>query len=83
MSSARSNRNAPAWVTVVLVVLGVALAVVAVIYFVDTAGKLPSFFPGHQAGSAHHHTKHGILAAVVALLAFAGAWLSGGTKRTA
>lgn len=83
MSSARENRNAPLWVTVILAVLGVVLAVVGVIYFADTAGHLPSFFPGHQAGSAHHHTKHGIAALAVALVAFAGAWLSSGTRRTA
>ena len=81
MSNTSSTRNAPVWVTTLLVVLAIVLAVVAVIYFADTAGKLPSFFPGHQAGSSHHHAKHGIAAAIVALLALAGAWMSGGKKR--
>ena len=44
------------------VVLGVALIVIAVIYWVEPAGSLPSFFPGHEAGSSHHHVKHGIAA---------------------
>jgi cell division protein FtsN len=78
----RSNRNAPLWATVVLVVIGVLLALVAGLYFADTANNLPSFLPGHQAGSARHHTKHGIAAAIVAVLAFAGAWMSGGRRTT-
>jgi hypothetical protein len=76
-------RNAPVWVTALLLVLAVVLAVIAVIYLGDTAAKLPSFFPGHQAGSTHHHTKHGIAAAIVAVLALAGAWMSAGKKRSA
>ncbi len=60
------------------VVLGVLLLVVAVVYFVDTASSLPSFFPGHQAGSSHHHAKHGIAALVLALGAFVFAWFQSG-----
>ncbi|MDT4891395.1 MAG: hypothetical protein QOE97_430 [Pseudonocardiales bacterium] len=78
----RSDRNAPLWATVVLVIIGVLLAIVAGLYFADTASNLPAFLPGHQAGSAHHHTKHGIAAAIVAVLAFAGAWMSGGRRTT-
>jgi amino acid permease len=78
---ARDARIAPLWVTALLVLVGVALAAVAVVYFADTAGKLPSFFPGHAAGSSHHHTKHGILAAVLALVAFAVAWMSTAKRR--
>ena len=65
------------------VVLGVVLLVVAVVYFVDTASSLPSFFPGHQAGSTHHHTKHGIAALVVALGCFVFAWFQTGPATTA
>lgn len=56
------------------VVAGVLLLIVAVVYWVDTADALPAFFPGHEAGSTHHHVKHGIAAAVVALGLFAFAW---------
>ncbi len=55
-------------------VLGVLLAIVAVVYFVEPAGSLPSVLPGHEAGSAHHHIKHGIAAAAVAAGCFAFAW---------
>ena len=46
---------------------GLALLVVAGVYFAEPAKSLPSIFPGHEAGSAHHHTKHGIAALAVAL----------------
>lgn len=66
------------------VLLGVLLLVVAVVYFVEPAHSLPSFFPGHvsatNAEAAHHHTKHGIAAVVVALALFAFAWFQTGPK---
>jgi len=65
-------------------ILGVLLIVVAVVYFLDTAHGLPSFFPGHvSAGSSeatHHHTKHGIAALVLALACFVFAWFQSGPK---
>jgi hypothetical protein len=63
------------------IILGLALLVVAGIYFVDKAEALPSFFPGHQAGSTTHHTKHGIAAIVVALALFVFAWFASGPRR--
>ena len=60
--------------------LGAALSVVSIVSFTKTAADLPSFFPGHQAGSAHHHSKHGLVALILGLLAFAGAWMSLGRK---
>lgn len=81
MRAVARTRNAPVWVTVLLVLLGIALIVVGIVYFTQTAGNLPSFFPGHQAGSSHHHTKHGIAAIVVGLVAFAGAWMSSGQAK--
>ena len=62
------------------IVLGVLLLAVAVVYFVDSAGSLPSFFPGHQAGSAHHHVKHGIAAAVLGLGCLVLAWFQTGPR---
>jgi hypothetical protein len=60
------------------VLAGIVLLIVAVVYFADSAANLPSFFPGHEAGSAHHHVKHGIAALVVALGAFVFAWFQTG-----
>jgi len=63
------------------IVLGVALIVVGIVYFAEPAGSLPSFFPGHEAGSAHHHVKHGIAAVLVGLACFAFAWFNTGPKK--
>ena len=69
------------------VILGIALIAVAVIYFVEPAHSLPSFFPGHSSATGaeanHHHTKHGIAALVVALACFAFAWFQSGPKASA
>jgi len=58
--------------------LGLLFTALAVLYCVDSAGSLPSFIPGHEAGSAHHHIKHGIAALVVALGCFVFAWFQSG-----
>jgi hypothetical protein len=62
---------------------GIVLIIIAIIYFVEPAKSLPGFFPGHQAGSGHHHVKHGIAAVVVGLGCFVFAWFRTGPKRTA
>ena len=52
------NRPAPArgtgfpaarWLTWLAIVVGLALIVVAIVYWVEPAKSLPSFFPGHEA----------------------------------
>ena len=73
-------RNTSPLITIGLVVLGLVLIVIAIVYFAEPARSLPSFFPGHQAGSAHHHSKHGILALILGLVSFAGAWMTTGRK---
>jgi hypothetical protein len=70
-------------IVVLAVLLGIVLLVVAGIYFADKAESLPSFFPGHQAGSTTHHVKHGIAAIVVALALFAFAWFASGPRKGA
>jgi hypothetical protein len=60
------------------VIVGVLLLALAVVYFVSTADALPSFIPGHEAGSSHHHVKHGIAAAILALGCFVFAWFQSG-----
>jgi hypothetical protein len=68
-----------------LILPAVALAVVflalAVLYVAEPAGSLPSFIPGHDAGSSHHHVKHGIAALVVSLGCLVFAWFQGGPAR--
>ena len=65
------------------VVAGLLLIVIAVVYWVEPAKSLPGFFPGHEAGSNHHHVKHGIAALVVGLACWVFAWFNTGPKRTA
>jgi len=69
------------WLVWLAVGLGVVLIVIAVIYWVEPAGSLPSFFPGHEAGSSHHHVKHGIAAFFVGLACLAFAWFNSGPKK--
>ena len=60
----------------VLSLLGVVLLIVAAVYFIMPADQLPSFFPGHEAGVTHVHTKHGIVAGVAGLVLLAvGMWM--------
>lgn len=71
--------NAQSRLAVTAAVVGaLALAVVAVLYFAEPASSLPSWLPGHEAGSAHHHIKHGIAALVVALGLGVFAWFGTG-----
>jgi len=65
---------------VLLVVIGVALIALGIYYWVTPAGSLPSFFPGHLAGSAHKHVKHGLVALVVGIASFLGAWMLSGKQ---
>jgi UDP-N-acetylmuramyl pentapeptide phosphotransferase/UDP-N-acetylglucosamine-1-phosphate transferase len=69
------------WLVPLAVVVGVVLIVIAVIYWVEPARSLPSFFPGHEAGSSHRHVKHGIAAFFVGLACLAFAWFNTGPKK--
>ena len=64
------------------IVVGVVLIVIAIVYWVDSADALPSFFPGHEAGSSHHHVKHGLAAFILGVGAFIFAWFQTGPATT-
>jgi hypothetical protein len=60
----------------ILNILGVILLIVAAVYFMIPADQLPAFFPGHEAGVTHIHTKHCIVAGVAGLVLLgAGMWM--------
>ena len=63
------------------VVAGLALIAIAVVYWIEPAKSLPSFFPGHEAGSNHHHVKHGIAAFLLGLALLVFAWFQSGRER--
>jgi len=65
---------------VLAIVVGIALIAIAVVYWVEPAKSLPSFFPGYQAGSSHHHAKHGIASFLVGLACLVFAWFNTGKK---
>lgn len=66
---------------VLAIVVGIVLIAIAIVYWAEPASSLPSFFPGHQAGSSHHHTKHGIAAFFVGLACLVFAWFNTGGPR--
>ncbi|HWU39181.1 MAG TPA: hypothetical protein VN203_16175 [Candidatus Acidoferrum sp.] len=78
---AKSLRNR-VW-TVVLFVLGLLCLGLAIYYFVTPAGSLASFVPGHDAGSTHNHTEHGLALLGVAVVCWIGAWLTTAPDRGA
>jgi hypothetical protein len=70
----------PRLVAIAAAIVGVILIVIAIVYFAEPAKSLPSFFPGHQSGSTHHHAKHGIAALALGLGAFVLAWFQTGPR---
>jgi len=51
--------------------------IAAVMYFVMPAGQLPTFMPGYEAGSAHIHTKHAVIALVLGVVLAVIGWFVG------
>ena len=67
---------------ILAIVVGIVLIVIAFVYWLEPARSLPGFFPGHEAGSNHHHVKHGIAAFLVGVACFVFAWFATGPKRS-
>ena len=61
----------------ILTVLGLVLIVAAVVYFIMPADQLPSFMPGHEAGVARVHMKHGLVSGVAGVVLLAAGWFMG------
>ena len=68
---------------VLSIVVGIVLIILAFVYWVEPAKSLPGFLPGHEAGSGHHHVKHGIAAFLVGIACLVFAWFRSGPKRAA
>jgi hypothetical protein len=67
---------------IIAIVVGIVLIAIAIVYWAEPAKSLPSFFPGHQAGSGHHHVKHGIASFLVGLACLVFAWFNTGSERS-
>ena len=62
------------------IVIGIALIALSILYWVEPASSLPSIIPGHEAGSSHHHVKHGIASFLVGVALLIFAWFQTGKK---
>jgi len=65
--------------TILAVILGIIallFIVVAVIYLAEPASSLPSFIPGHIAGSTGHHPLKATGSLVVGIIFAIGAWFA-------
>jgi hypothetical protein len=62
-------------------IAGVVLIGLAIFYWVEPAGSLPSFFPGYQARSTHVHFKHGLACLLIGLACFVFVWFRSGPTR--
>jgi len=74
------NTRHPA-VIVAAIVIGLAFVVLGIVYWVEPAGSLPGFIPGHEAGSGHHHVKHGIASFLLGAALLVFAWFQTGATR--
>jgi len=61
----------------ICVVLGIALIVVAGMYFLMPADALPGFFPGHETGLARMRYKHGMVSGAIGVGLLALGWFLG------
>jgi hypothetical protein len=63
------------------VVLGVIFIAVSVLYFIEPARSLPTFFPGYDKTMMSPHYKHGIGSLFLGLACFVLAWFQSGKKK--
>jgi len=71
--SDQTSRIAPIWLTSLLVLVGVLCLVAGIVYFTKSASTLPSFFPGHDVTIHRKHTRSGLGAIGLAVIAFVAA----------
>jgi preprotein translocase subunit SecY len=61
---------------VILGVIALIFIVVAIIYIAEPASSLPSFIPGHIAGSTGHHPLKATGSLVAGIIFAVGAWFT-------
>jgi hypothetical protein len=62
---------------VVLILIGILCLIGAGFYFLFPADQLPGFFPGHEAGVARIHYKHGVVAGAAGIVLLIAGWWTG------
>ena len=79
MSSTSGSVERSSGRTILAVILGIIallFIVVAVIYLAEPAKSVPSFIPGHIAGSSGHHPLKATGSLVVGIVFAVGAWFA-------
>ena len=79
MSSTSGSVERSSGRTILAVILGiiaVIFIVVAIVYLAEPAKSLPSFIPGHIAGSTGHHPLKATGSLVVGIIFAVGAWFA-------
>ena len=79
MSSTSGSAERSAGRTILAVILGIIaliFVVVAIIYVAEPAKSLPSFIPGHIAGSAGHHPLRAAGSFIIGIVFAVGAWFA-------
>jgi hypothetical protein len=76
MSGSSSRSSGRTILAVILGVIALIFIVVAVIYLAVPAKSLPSFIPGHIAGSTGHHPLKATGCLVVGIVFAVGAWFA-------
>ena len=79
MSSTSGSSERSSGRTILAVILGViavVFIVAALIYMAEPAKSLPSFIPGHMAGSTGHHPLRASGSLVVGIVFAVGAWFT-------
>ncbi len=79
MSSTSGSAERSSGRTILAAILGIIallFIVIAVIYAVEPAKSLPSFLPGHIAGSTGHHPLREVGSLVIGIVFAVGAWFA-------
>ena len=79
MSSTSGSPERSSGRTILAVILGIIaliFIVVAIIYVAEPAKSLPSFVPGHIAGSTGHHPLRAVGSLVIGIIFAVGAWFA-------
>jgi hypothetical protein len=76
MSGSSSRSSGRTILAVILGIIALVFIVVAVIYLAEPAKSLPSFIPGHIAGSTGHHPLKATGCLVVGIVLAVGAWFA-------
>ena len=76
MSGSNARSSGRTILAAILGIIALVFIVVAIIYLVEPAKSLPSFIPGHIAGSSGHHPLKATGCIVVGIVLAVGAWFA-------